>query len=87
MSIVTEETEISSKSGFLFFIKGENGFEERYERHCGFYCVHSDESVSFVSNSASYGSGAKVGEQKFETIRTFKNWMLEKHATFINIQN
>jgi hypothetical protein len=79
---VGEFTKFNKKSGFVYYNISEDGFEKTGKRHCGFYIINKDKSVSFIHvvNTKDKKGGGR--ERKFQNIREFKDHLLRQYSAY-----
>ncbi len=75
-------TEFRKKSGFVFYNFTEGGFETKWQRHCGFYCILDNGSVSFFQNANNKNFDGGAREKKFNTKNEFHDWLMKFHSAY-----
>ena len=81
---VREFTVFKNKSGFVFYNLTEGGFETKWQRRCGFYCILDNDSVSFFHNGNTKNFDGGAREKKFKTKNEFRDWLVKFHLAYTN---
>jgi hypothetical protein len=77
-----EFTQFTKKSGFVYYNVSEDGFDTMFKRHCGFYIINNDKSISFIHNVNTKNKKGGTREKKFQNVREFKDYLLQFYSVY-----